>query len=79
MNYFTSLFDAIDYFEDILYDIDYTLKESKLWRKIFKQSLKESDSAKSILNFDAKQLLRRANEYRTKLRYYRQNCEQIIR
>lgn len=75
-NKIDNLFDAILTLEDLL-TLPFQLEESTLIQKYYKRHFieAETEEEKTWVNFDAKELLRKANSYKNILKHYSDNYE----
>lgn len=73
---FNNLLDAIIGIEEVYFGIE-SLKESIQWKKLYNFYLieAETEEEKTLLSFDAKQLLLKVNKYRIVLKNYSENYE----
>lgn len=75
-DFYDNIFDLVIGLEDLL-ESTFQLEESKLWNILYKERFLEAttEEEKSILNFDAKELLKKAIRYRNALKHYSENYE----
>lgn len=75
-DFYDNIFDLVIGLEDLLEGV-FQLEESKLWNRIYKKRFLEvvTEEEKSILNFDVKELLKKATRYRNALKHYSENYE----